>query len=190
MDAQNWAAAAIESKSDEKEISRAIKVRHCANNLTVNCRAVLRKSPLFFLGSFRQEEGGRVPDTTVPDIAPFAQLDHRVKVQPFGATYVCILEGVRPLEQKGQRPACVHPVDFSFRPCFTIFCPPVRRGFSFIVAVEVRSEVRAHMALHCRDGLQGVRYAREQALRFLLPRENGVLPVQSRVEKSCLLRVF
>lgn len=27
VDAQNWAAAAIESKSDEKEISRAIKVR-------------------------------------------------------------------------------------------------------------------------------------------------------------------
>lgn len=27
VDAQNWAAAAIESKSDEKEISRAIKVK-------------------------------------------------------------------------------------------------------------------------------------------------------------------
>lgn len=27
VDAQNWAAAAIESKSDEKEISRAIKVQ-------------------------------------------------------------------------------------------------------------------------------------------------------------------
>lgn len=35
VDAQNWAAAAIETKSDEKEISRAIKVKDLVAKLYV-----------------------------------------------------------------------------------------------------------------------------------------------------------
>lgn len=54
---------------------------------------------------------------------------------------------------------------------------PIECCFSFNIAVEVRSEVRADMALHRWDGLQGVCDTREQALHFLLPRKNGVLSV-------------
>lgn len=133
--------------------------------------------------------GGRCTGpTAVPETVLCAALD---QFEQAGETYTARCTHapsiLRTFQPPVMRPNCHHLV-FLVHSCFAMdLCLLSCRRFSSRTAVEVRGEVWAHVALHRGDGLQGIRYTREQALRVLLPWKNGVLSVQSRIGDVLLM---